>query len=151
MVDALGRVLATRSFPTTGDGCRALAAWLGSYGSVVLVGIEGTGAYAAGLQRALHNADIETVVIDRPDRTVRRLRGKDDTIDAIAAARIALAGDRHTTPTDRGGSVEGLRNICIARRSAMQQRATAQRQIRSLIVTAPTNCAASCAPCRYRD
>lgn len=40
-------------------------------------------------------------------------------------------------PKQRDGPIEALRNLRIARRSAIDQRADTQRQIKALIVTAP--------------
>jgi hypothetical protein len=77
------------------------------------------------------------IEIDRPDRKSRRFQGKSDPIDAMAAAKTALAGDRTGTPKQRDGRIEALRNLRVARRSAIDQRADVQRQIKTLIVTAP--------------
>ena len=74
---------------------------------------------------------------DRPDRRTRRSAGKSDPIDAEAAARAALAQVRTGTPKAREGKVEALRNLRVARRSAVDQRADCQRRIKTLIVTAP--------------
>jgi transposase len=75
--------------------------------------------------------------VDRPDRKTRRFQGKSDPIDAIQAARTALAQTHTGTPKQRDGRVEALRNLRVARRSAVDQRADAQRRIRTLILTAP--------------
>ena len=75
--------------------------------------------------------------IDRPDRKTRRSAGKSDPIDAEAAARAALAGVRTGVPKVRTGRVEALRNLRVARRSAVDQRADCIRRIKTLIVTAP--------------
>jgi transposase len=75
--------------------------------------------------------------VDRPDRKTRRFAGKSDPLDAEAAARTALARRRTGVPKDRTGQVEALRNLRVARRSAIAQRADCQRRIKSLIVTAP--------------
>src|SRR5664279_3638259 len=48
-LDQRGGLLGTRSFPTTPAGYRALVGWLRGFGEVVLVGVEGTGSYGAGL------------------------------------------------------------------------------------------------------
>ncbi|HET9519229.1 MAG TPA: IS110 family transposase [Actinoplanes sp.] len=137
VIDPVGRVLGTRQFPTTTAGYTALLAWIRGYGRVVRVGVEGTGSYGAGLTRLLRAEGTEVIEVDRPDRKTRRFQGKSDPIDAIAAARAALAGERTGTPKQRDGRVEALRNLRLARRSAVEQRADAQRQIKSLIVTAP--------------
>ena len=136
-VDAAGRLLGHSTFPATGAGYHALLAWLHDLGVVLVVGIEGTGAYGAGLARYLSSQGIEMVEVDRPDRRTRRSAGKSDPIDAEAAARAALAQVRTGTPKAREGKVEALRNLRVARRSAVDQRADCQRRIKTLIVTAP--------------
>jgi len=57
--------LGTASFDTTPGGYRELAEWLGSFGDVVLVGVEGTGSYGTGLTRHLQAAGIRVVEVDR--------------------------------------------------------------------------------------
>lgn len=137
MIDLVGRVLGTEQFPATASGYGALLAWMRGHGRLVRIGVEGTGAYGAGLGRLLHDEHIEVVEVDRPDRKTRRLQGKSDPIDAIQAARAALAAERTGTPKQRDGRVEALRNLRVARRSAIEQRADTQRQIKTLLVTAP--------------
>ncbi len=41
-LDGVGAQLGTREFPTTTAGYRALLGWLGGFGTVVRVGVEGT-------------------------------------------------------------------------------------------------------------
>ncbi len=69
------------------------------------VGVEGTGSYGAGLARHLAREQVHVVEVDRPNRQVRRRHGKTDTVDAIAAARAALARTAVGTPKagDRSG------------------------------------------------
>jgi transposase len=43
------------------------------------------------------------VEVNRPDRSLRRRRGKSDPIDAQAAARATLAGVAATAPKTREG------------------------------------------------
>lgn len=136
IVDCVGCVLGTRSFAATARGYFDLRMWLLDFGAVVLVGIEGTGAYGAGLQRYLHEHGIQTREIDRPDRKRRRAQGKSDPLDAISAAKSVLSGERIVEPKQRDGKVEAMRNLRIARRSAVDQRAVALRQMRTIIVTA---------------
>jgi transposase len=137
VIDMVGRVLGTQQFPATASGYRALLAWMRDFGPLQRVGIEGTGAYGAGLTRRLRKEHVEVIEIDRPDRKTRRFQGKSDPIDAIQAAKAALAGERTGTPKRRDGRVEALRNLRVARRSAVDQRADTQRQMKTLIVTAP--------------
>ncbi|MEV4483934.1 IS110 family transposase [Micromonospora coxensis] len=135
-VDAAGRVLGSAQFPATPAGYHALLAWLTGLGRLVLVGVEGTGAYGAGVARHLRQAGIDLVEVDRPDRKTRRWQGKSDPVDAEAAARAALAARATGVPKQRDGRVEALRNLRVARRSAIRQRADTQRQIHTLVLTA---------------
>jgi transposase len=135
--DAAGRILGSAQFPADAAGYGALLAWLRAFGTLALVGIEGTGVYGAGLARYLAEHGVAMVEIDRPDRKTRRWQGKSDPVDAEAAARAALAGRRTGIPKQRDGQVEALRALRLARRSAVTQRATAQRQMKALVVTAP--------------
>lgn len=137
VVDGTGRLLGHCTFMATGAGYRALLAWLRSWGTLLVVGVEGTGAYGAGLTEHLRTQGVELVEVDRPDRKTRRSAGKSDPIDAEVAARAALARVRTGVPKVRDGKVEALRNIRVARRSAVDQRADCQRRIKTLIVTAP--------------
>ncbi|WP_244933162.1 IS110 family transposase [Micromonospora tulbaghiae] len=136
-VDTAGRLLGTAEFPATPPGHAALWDWLTGHGQVVLVAVEGTGAYGAGLARFLHAHGVVVVEADRPDRKTRRWQGKSDPVDPEAAARAGLAALRTGTPKTADGKVEALRNLRVARRSAIRQRADTQRQMRTLIVTAP--------------
>ena len=126
-----------REFGATAAGYAALLAWLGTLGQLVRVGVEGSGVYGAGLARFLQAAGVELVEVDRPDRKTRRRRGKSDPVDAEAAARAAQGGRACGVPKTRGGKVDALRALRVARRSAVAARADAQRQIKALIVTAP--------------
>ena len=47
-LDQLGAVLGTQSFPATRAGYRALLEWLAGFGDLVVVGVEGTGAWRPG-------------------------------------------------------------------------------------------------------
>jgi transposase len=137
VIDTTGRRLGHRQFPATAAGYRQLLAWLRSFGALQVVGIEGTGAYGAGLARHLTGESVAMLEVDRPDRRTRRFAGKSDPLDAESAARAALARARTGKPKQRDGQVEALRNLRVARRSAVDQRADCQRRIKSLIVTAP--------------
>ncbi len=106
-------------------GCESTASSSGS-------GWKGTGSWGAGLARYLTGEGVEVVEVDRPNRQVRRLRGKSDPVDAEAAARAALNGEAKGTPKTRTGPVEAIRALRVARRSAMKARTQALAQIRSL-------------------
>ena len=137
VVDDVGRILGTAEFPTTTRGHRALLAWLGDHGMVIRVGVEGTGAYGAGLARYLAKAGVEVVEVDRPNRQTRRRKGKSDPVDAEAAARAALSGEASGRPKSRTGTVEMIRALRVARRSACKARTQAANQLHDLVLTAP--------------
>jgi hypothetical protein len=92
VIDSNGAMLGVESFPTTRAGYAQLHGWLAGFGSLRRVGVEGTGAYGAGLARYLRGCGLEVIEVDRPNRQLRRGSGKSDTIDAIEAARATLSG-----------------------------------------------------------
>ena len=137
VIDPLGRHLAHETFPTTPAGYRALIGWLRSHGHVVQVGVEGTGAYGAGLARAMRVAELTVIEVDRPDRKARRDQGKTDPLDAYAAARAVASGRATGTPKTRTGDVEAVRTLRVARTGAIRARAKALTQLKALVVTGP--------------
>ena len=136
-LDQAGRLLGTRTIPTTPAGYAALLAWATTLGSVDRIGVEGTGSYGAGLARWLRAHGQVVVEVDRPDRAARRRQGKADDLDAHAAARAVQAGTATTTPKAADGQVEMLRSLRLARRSAVKARTQAANQLSALLVTAP--------------
>jgi transposase len=98
--------------------------------------VEGAGHYGAGLARYLDQQGETVLEVSRSLRGERRLRGKDDPLDAIRAARSALAAETRTLPR-AGQRQEALRLLLLARRSAVDVRRLALVQLRSVIVTAP--------------
>ncbi|HWM95580.1 MAG TPA: IS110 family transposase [Streptosporangiaceae bacterium] len=134
-LDPIGGLLGVRQFPATAAGYGRLLDWLGGFGTVCLVGIEGTGSYGAGLARHVIAAGIRVVEVDRSDRQDRRRQGKSDPLDAVSAARAAQSGRAAGAPRGRDGSVEAIRALMVARRSARADRTQAINQARSLIVT----------------
>jgi transposase len=136
-VDQVGRVLGTTRVPTTTRGSAQLLRWATRLGEVRRFGIEGTGSFAAGLSRWLRQQGHEVVEVNRPNRQARRRRGKSDPVDAEAAARAALAGEATATPKAANGTVEMLRVLRVARRSAVKARGQAANQLDGLLVTAP--------------
>jgi len=128
-LDPVGGVLGVESFATSRSGYAALLEWLASFGTIAKVGVEGTGAYGAGLCRFLVDAGIEVVEVDRPNRQVRRQKGKSDPADAVEAARGVLSGRSTGTPKSRDGKVEAIRVLLVAKRSARQGRLRAIHQM----------------------
>jgi transposase len=137
VLDDRGGLLATASFATTPAGYAELAEWFMSFGEIVVVGVEGTGSYGAGLTRHLHGRGVKVVEVDRPNRQRRRRAGKSDTHDAVNAARAAFAGDALGEPKTRDGNVEAIRVLRLARTSARRDRTRALNQMRALVATAP--------------
>src|SRR5271169_3802314 len=136
-LDPVGGLLGVREFPVTAAGYAGLLGWLGGFGTVCLVGIEGTGSYGAGLARHLAAAGVRVVEVDRPDRQDRARQGKSDPLDAVSAARAALSGRASGAPRGRDGAVEAIRALMVAKRSARQERTQAINQARALIMTGP--------------
>ena len=136
-LDPLGGLLGVQEFPANPAGYARLVEWLGGFGTVCLVGIEGTGSYGAGLARHIAAAGIRVVEVDRSDRQDRRRRGKSDPLDAVSAARAAQSGRAAGAPKGRDGQVEAIRALMVAKRTARSERIQTINQARSLIVTGP--------------
>src|SRR2546427_2991018 len=136
-LDANGGVVGIESFPTTTAGYKQLFDWLAGFGELARVGVEGTGAYGAGLARFLHAAGIEVIEVDRPNRQARRRQGKSDPLDAVEAARAALSGRARAIAKTADGHVEAIRALVVAKRSARDMRIKMLNQIRHLGFTAP--------------
>ena len=136
-VDAAGRMLGHQQFPATTAGYAALWGWLAGLGAVVMVGVEGTNSWGAGLAAFLRTVAVPVVEVNRPNRATRRRVGKSDPVDAEAAARSALAGHATAIPKTADGAVASIRVLRIARTSAIRQRTDVVRQIKSIIDTAP--------------
>jgi transposase len=136
-LDRIGGLLGVRQFPATPAGYADLLGWLGEFGAVALVGIEGTGSYGAGLARYMAGAGVRVVEVDRADRQDRHRRGKSDPLDAVSAARAAQSGRASGTPKGRDGAVEAIRALMVAKRSARSERTQAINQARALILAGP--------------
>ena len=136
-LDPIGGVLGVESFVATPKGYTAMLEWMSAFGTISKVGVEGTGAYGAGLGRFLARAGIEVVEVDRPNRQVRRAKGKSDPADAVEAARAVLSGRCTGAPKSRDGNVEAIRALVVAKRSAREGRLRAVHQMRQLSYTAP--------------
>jgi transposase len=136
-LDPVGGLPGVQEFPVTPAGYAQLLAWLGGFGTVCLVGIEGTGSYGAGLSRHVTAAGIRVVEVDRSDRQDRRRAGKPDSLDAVSAARAAQSGRARGAPKGRDGAVEAIRALMVAKRSARSERIQTINQARSLVFTGP--------------
>jgi transposase len=136
-LDPVGGLLGVQEFPATAAGYGRLLDWLGGFGAVCLVGIEGTGSYGAGLARHMAAAGVRVVEVDRSDRQDRRRAGKSDPLDAVSAARAAQSGRARGAPKGRDGAVEAIRALMVAKRSARAERTQTINQARALILTGP--------------
>ena len=133
-----GAVVAGIAAPTNGRGYRELLRVAGRHAPGRRAwAIEGTGSYGAGLARFLAGRGETVLELSRTARAERRLRGKDDELDAVRTARAALASQTLARPR-AGEQREALRLLLVARRSAVDVRREALTQLRAVIVTAPT-------------
>jgi transposase len=137
VVDAQGRLLGTAAFATTAAGYRQLIEWVRSFGEIDRVGVESTGAYAAGLARQLVAAGISVVEVNQPHPHARARLGKSDPIDAELAARAVLSGTARAVAKDTSGIVEAIRQLAVTRASALKARTAGLQQLDDLIITAP--------------
>lgn len=134
-IDDLGRELGDREFLTSPVGYRDALAFLIGFGTLSVIGIEGTSSYGAGITRAARTAEIAVREVTRPDRAARRMRGKSDPLDAYAAAHAVLSGRAEASPKDE--KVDAIRALYIARKSAIKARTAAMNQIHHMLITAP--------------
>jgi transposase len=130
-------LLARRTVASNGRGyAQALRFAQGQAGGARLWALEGAGHNGAGLARFLSERGETVLEVSRSPRGERRLRGKDDQLDAVRAARAALTSEPLPRPRS-GEQREALRLLLLARRSAVDVRREALVQLRSVIVTAP--------------
>ena len=97
--------------------------------------IEGTGLYGASLTRFLLRQGEWVVEVERPGRPARR-RGKSDELDALAAARQALAGEHLAEPRSPGERA-ALQALLTLRRQVVKSKVQAVGLFKTVLVTAP--------------
>ena len=137
-INDLGARLATFRAPANGAGYDDLVAWACTLGDLEAFGIEGTGSYGVGLASFVRRQGFRVVEVNRCDRRKRRNNGKSDTLDAEAAARSVLAGVASGTPKTADGAAEMVRQIKIARDTAVKARTAAMTTLKTLLVNAPS-------------
>ena len=76
-----------------GAGYRLTHTWLASFGQITAVTVESTGSFGAALTRSLLERGCGVIEINQPHLYLRSRRGKNDAIDAEAAARKVLSGE----------------------------------------------------------
>jgi len=101
----------TSSSDAKRSGYQELIRWAAAFGSSPVFAVEGTGCYCAGLCRVLKGANLPVEEVNRPDRSTQRRIGKDDTIDAEAAARALIAGTASGIPKAGDALVEMIRML----------------------------------------
>ena len=119
VVDAGETVLGTRTFSTTRAGYRALVAWMGEYGQLARIGVEGTGSYGAGLTRHLAKAGV--MIGGRPARPLRpppQRQGRRPGRDQCRPGRAAQPPN--VVPKSKDGAVEALRVLRSTRAQAVR-------------------------------
>ena len=136
-IDTRGTRLGDHAFVANAEGYQALIRWADTHGRVEAFGVEGTGSYGAGLTWAVRRAGHRVVEVNRGDRRTRRTAGKSDTIDAEVAARSVLGGQSTATPKTADGVVEMMRQLKIARDTAVKARTAAMITLKQLVVHAP--------------
>ena len=136
-IDGRGARLEDRTFAADSHGYQQLADWATSLGEVDCFGIEGTHSYGAGLTSALRRGGHTVAEVNRGDRRTRRANGKSDALDAEVAARHVLSGEAHAIPKHADGQVGMLRQIKIARDTAVKARTSSMVTLKQLVVTAP--------------
>jgi transposase len=117
-LDELGARLGDTVINVNRSGYADLERWAREHGDLITFGIEGTGSYGAGLASFLRRRGHRVVEVNRPDRRIRYLQGKDDPLDAESAARAVLSGVATATPKSADGTVEMIRQIKIAKDTA---------------------------------
>jgi transposase len=145
-LDELGARVGELTIGADSVGYAALASWAEQLGRPRAFGIEGTGSYGAGLASFLRRAGYKIVEIDRGDRRGRRSNGKSDTLDAEAAARAVLSGSAVAVPKSADGLSEMIRQVKIARDTAVKARTQALITLKCIVVNAPAELREQLAP-----
>jgi transposase len=135
-VDTFGVRLEHRSVTADSGGYLELVDWAERLGRIEAFGIEGTGSYGAGLTSAVRRRGHRVVEVNRADRRARRANGKSDTVDAEAAARSVLAGNSTAVPKTADGHSEMIRQVKVARDTAVKARTSAIITLKQIVVNA---------------
>lgn len=125
-----GRSAESATFPTHAAGLARAVTWIRrrTTGNV-LVAIEGTGSYGANLVRMLRTEGIAVCDVRPPKRASRTGKGKSDEIDAVAAARTALASAVEALAAPRADGVRSALRVLLVARRAIDSRRTGDRNM----------------------
>lgn len=137
VMDTIGGIRSTLTITTDTQGFKQLLIWAQTFGKIISFGIEGTGSYGAALTSFLRRHGYKVVEVSRPDRRLRRLNGKSDTLDAENAARAVLAGVATATPKTMDGGVEMIRQLKVASNTAVKARTATMTTLKAMLVHAP--------------
>jgi transposase len=137
VVDRLGVHLATIEIRADAAGYAQLIAFAisKSPGLKIAWAVEGCGSHGAGLAAALTAAGHQVIEADRPKKA-RRPGGKSDLLDAVRAARQALAAPGPAQPRT-GDTREALRILLATREHATKTRTATVNTFKAFILTAP--------------
>lgn len=134
VMDSVGGILATLTIATDTAGFKQLLEWAAGFGKIIAFGIEGTGSYGAALTSFVRRHGHKVIEVSRPDRRLRRLNGKSDTLDAENAARAVLAGFATAIPKTADGVVEMIRQLKVAHDTAVKDRTGAMVTLKAMLV-----------------
>lgn len=123
-----GAVVDTATFPTSKAGNARAIDWIvrrcpGS----LLVAIEGTSSYGAGISAALLERGFDVAEVRPAPRSTHAHAGKSDALDAEAAARSVIGRDYDTLARPRQTGPRAALQILLASRSIIDQQRTANR------------------------
>ena len=159
-----GAVVARQAVRANARGYRDAVRFAELYASSVRAwAIEGTGSYGAGLARLLADRGETVLELSRTPRAERRLRGKDDSLDAARTARAALASETlalprsghqrsvsiaHTAPRKKRRSAEAFQGgqVTLARRGLVQAYSSSNEARESLRIDFIVLVEVDCAP-----
>ena len=131
-----GGVLDEITVEATADGYTQLVEFADEHAALRAWAIEGTAGHGAGLARHLARREEVVLELDRHKRAKRRHGAKSDPLDAIHAAREALARAPAWVPHAVAGPA-GIVGAAGVRRSAVNAATDAQRQLFRLVIEAP--------------
>lgn len=136
-IDNRGARLGDYSVTADSSGYQALITWAERRGRSRPLALRAPAAMARDSRERCTAAGHRVVEVNRADRRLRRVAGKSDPLDAEAAARSVLAGQATATPKSADGAVEMIRQLKIARDSAVKARSVAMVTLKQIVVHAP--------------
>jgi transposase len=131
---ATGSIRAHLEESADGAGYARMLSWARNHAPGRRVwALEGTGSFAAGLAGELALAGEDVVEVG----ALKRARGaKNDRLDAVRAARTAMAREHQSSPRVRGLR-EAIRALAATRQAVLVSRTKAINELKSLIVVSP--------------